>query len=191
MPIIKTTVHSIPISTQKQNKEIEAAVGVDDEYKEKLEEQKRLREEILRKKEERRKAMAAQRLRETGIKSIPQMSKMVDQKSSPVQSQPQQQIATLLNRSPQPTIGTVITSRPMLSKRIVKPITSDKITPNKTLINRVVVVNNNQKRSVLIKGLAASTTELTLRKLCKPIGAIESCKINVLCGQKNSDRYFR
>ena len=172
------------VNVCQQNKEIEAAVGVDEEYKKKMEEQKRLREEILRKKEERRKAMAAQRLRETENKSGLQTSKMIDEKSGPVRCPPQQQIATLLNRSPQPTSGP---SKAVPSNRIVRPISSEKSNTNKPIINRLVVNNNqNQKRSVLIKGLAASTTELALRKLCKPIGAIESCKICVNGDQKTA-----
>ena len=179
----------VPIVTtsQKKDKEIEAAVGVDDEYKQKLEEQKRLREEVLRKKEERRKAMAAQRQRETESKSDPQ-SYSTQQKSSPVRSQGQQQIATLLNRSPQPTSNVMSKA---VTKRIVKTMTNEKPNTSKPVINRVVISNSQTpKRSVLIKGLAASTTELAVRKLCKPIGAIESCKISVSCGQKTATVTF-
>lgn len=178
VPIVK---NPVPTQTTKRvDSDMEAAVGVDEDYKLKLEEQKRLREEILRKKEERRKAMAAQRLRDSeNLKTGLPLNRGLNQlKTSPVrsQSQPQQQIATLLNRSPQ------LNPQPKQSapKRIVKPIVSETIA--KPVVNRVVIVNANQKRSVLIKGLASSTTELTIRKLCKPIGAIESCKIGTTGG---------
>ena len=185
VPIVR---NPVPTKTQpkKEDIEIEAAVGVDAEYKKKLEEQKRLREEVLRKKEERRKAMAAQRLKSSEQKSEPQQKSPL-QKASSIRSGPQQQIATLLNRSPQPT---TILQKQTATKRIVKPLNSEN-TMNRS--NRVVVAssqNQNQKRSVLIKGLAASTSELTIRKLCRPIGAIESCKIAVNGGQKTATVTF-
>ncbi len=180
-PIVSSIDSKITETAKKVNSEIEASVGVDEEYKKKMEEQKRLREEILRKKEERRKAMAAQRLKEsesTAVVAV-QQNRVVKQKTAPTKSQPQQQIATLLNRSPQ------IQQRVQLKQsqtRTVKPVSNETNATNSS----IKLINTNQKRSVLIKGLASSTTEEAIKKLCKPIGVIESCKISPSGGQRNA-----
>jgi len=185
VPIVRNIGAAPVVENQQQraNKEIEAAVGVDEEYKKKMEEQKRLREEILRKKEERRKATAAQRLRASGGgPPVPPMKAPVVQPNTAVRPPQQQQIATLLNRSPQ-----LMKQLPQqTARRVVIPTT---ITNTKPVLNRVVV-NPNQKRSVLIKGLAASTNEIAIRRLCKPIGAIESCKIVTIGGQRSGTVTF-
>ncbi|CAG2106094.1 unnamed protein product [Medioppia subpectinata] len=178
VPIVRNA-NAVESQQNVANREMEASVGVDEEYKKKLEEQKRLREEILRRKEERRKATAAQRLQASdGVKPVPQIQPIkappLQTMNTPVKTQPQQQIATLLNRSPQ------LAKPPQQQMRRVI---------NKPVLNRVVV-NPNQKRSVLMKGLATSTNELTIRKLCKPIGAIESCKIVTIGGQRSGTVTF-
>ncbi|RWS17379.1 dimethylaniline monooxygenase [N-oxide-forming] 5-like protein [Dinothrombium tinctorium] len=163
---------------------------VDEEYKRKLEEQKLMREEILKRKEERRRQMAQQKLQEAEA----QKSKIAPCSST-----------TTVTRTSSP-----LTSAPQSNKTLI----SQKNSPIKTLVNRNTVrcqiqtqhrerqvvqlkqqsiqsrvnstVNNSAKKTVQIKGLALSTSESAINKLCNAVGQVKSVKISEENGEKKA-----
>ncbi|RWS28675.1 RNA-binding protein 33-like protein [Leptotrombidium deliense] len=145
---------------------------VDDDYKKAMEKQKQMREEVLKRKEERRRLNAMKKLHEVELKKTVQPQ--AQHKSSPpsaasnLLSEKNSPIKTLVNRT-----GVRCQNQSTQRERQVVQVNQ---TQN--------CISNTQKKTVKIKGLALSTNESSINKLCNSVGIVSSVRINQENGEK-------
>lgn len=124
---------------------------IDEEYKRKLEEQKKLREATIRRKEERRRELIMAKLQKKTPETVPTLACSTDNSEIP-------------------------------------PSESD---ASKEVPDTDVVITSDEKRTVQITGLANTTSDETISKLCRTIGPIEKCTLEQFDSQNRAIVIFQ